>query len=249
MLTVKHMFKSLLLLVLAFSSVTAFAQSREKLERIKAAYMLAYGREPVGGEITFYNNQRDQTIPQYLNLLADYAKREKSFKRSLISKSYIDALGRKPIDGEINYWLNGTDLYYNLVNNHVSWLKGNPAEYEKVIKRSYQAVFGRQPNSGELNFWKGQPTVSYVMLVGCHEQWKRTNGNGNAASNRISNTSNGSVTVVPLTTVVANEVKNAANIQPGGNVISPGGGNVVAAGGDNLIAVGSAGVVAAGGLN
>lgn len=249
MLSSKHLFKSFLFLFFMFASAAGFAQSQQKLDRIKAAYMLAYGREPVSGEITFYVNQQDQTIGQYLNLLSDYASRDKSFKRSLISKSYVDAIGRKPNEGEINYWMNGSDLYYNLVKNHVAWLQNNPAEYEKVIRRSYQAVLNRQPSTGEINYWKGQGTLSYIVLVGCHEEFKRRMGSGNSTNANISGTSSGSLTVIPLSSNVATEAKSASGIQIGGNVIAAGGGNVIAAGGGNVIAAGGGNVVAAGGGN
>lgn len=229
---------------------TAQISQQEKKERIQASYMLAFGRAPQQGELNHWMSQIDQTIPQLLSNHRQYAAAEKSFKRALVIKSYNDALGRNPNEDEIRYWTSGNDVYVDLTNKHVQWLAANTGEYEKVIKRSYQFALNRQPDASELNYWKGQGTLSYIVLVGCHEQWKRTNGQtAKKTGGSSSLSSSAAVQTVNLSSKIASEAKSAAGINVGGNVISAGGGNVVSAGGLNVIAVGGGNVISVGGLN
>src|SRR6476469_10380334 len=156
---------SLLLLAGAFFLLPSISKAQtEKIQKIQASYMLAFGRMPDAGEINYWNGQAEKSVKDHLANHAKYAHDNPGEKRKLIIKSYVDALGRNPTEQEIQYWSKGYDLYYTLMKNHISWLGGNPAEYEKVIKRSYQTMLGRQPDAGELAYWKGQGTLSYVTL-------------------------------------------------------------------------------------
>ena len=242
-----------LLLLTAFCFIlkpsTSHAQN-EKVQRIQASYMMAFGRPADGGEVNFWNGQPDQSIAQRLAGHRQYANNNEGFKRALISKSYIDGLGRSPKEAEIQYFLTRQDLYYTLMQTHVGWLAANPAEYEKVIRRSYQAVFNRTPSSAEINYWKNQGTLSYIVLIGCHEQWKRTNGNTEKTSGGASiGGGGGSLQTVPISSNIASEVKNLSSISVGGNVITAGGGNVITIGGGNVITAGGANVITIGGAN
>jgi len=217
---------------------------KEKTERIQASYLLAFGRKATQSELNYWLSQPDKSIAEHLANHRRFANSDKSTKKALIIKSYKDIIGREPTSGEIDYWMGRDVLYVDLTKNHVQWLNGNPAEYENVIKRSYQTVLNRQPDASEINYWKTQGTLSYVVLVSCHEEWKKANGQTakkTSGSNTISSNSS-SLQTYPISDKVANEVRLAAGINNnGGNVIAAGGGNVIAAGGGN--------VVAAGGLN
>lgn len=217
--------------------------TKEKTEKIQASYMLAFGRKANQNELNYWLSQPDKTVAAHLDNHRQFANSDKGTKRALIIKSYKDILGRAPSENEIKYWMNGNNLYFELTKNHIQWLAANPAEYENVIKRSYQYVLGRQPETAEINYWKSQGTLSYVVLLSCHEEWKKTNGQTakkTSGSSSISTTGS-MLQTIPISANVANEVKIATGITNGGNVIAPGGGNVIAPGGGN--------VVAAGGLN
>jgi len=224
---------------------------KERTERIQASYLLAFGRKATQSEVNYWLGQPDKTITEYLTNHRQFANSDKGTMKALIIKSYKDVLGREPTSSEVNYWMNKNMLYVDLTKNHVQWLAGNPSEYENVIRRSYQAILNRQPDAGEINYWKSQGTLSYVVLLSCHEEWKRANGQTakkTSGSNSISSSSSSLQTYL-LSNKVANEVKIATGINNSGNVIAPGGGNVIAAGGGNVIAAGGGNVIAAGGGN
>lgn len=248
--------KAALLSVLsAFALATsALAQvSADVAQRVQASYLLAFGRAANGGEVTYWARQNVHSVGDLVNLHRQYLSRDAGTHRATIARAYIDAMGRNPTEAEITYWSRGTDTYSQLMKNHVSWLGGNPAEYENVIRRSYQYALGRQPTPAEIRYWKGQGTLSYAMLVACHEDWKRRNG---AAAQKTSGGLAIAANVPVLATLtvspaIANEARAASGLVStnGGNVIAAGGGNVIAAGGGNVIAAGGGNVIAAGGGN
>lgn len=254
----KQRWNFLLMGVVFALPVFAFAQDARQLkrERIQASYMLAFGRAPQESEITYWQGRNDaNTIEQMVNLHKDYFKSNRAANNEVIAKAYLDALGRNPIQSELDYWAKGSNSYVELMKNHISWLSGNPAEYEKVIKRSYSFVLGRQPDAGEISYWRGQGVFSYVLLVGCHEDWKRRNNNNSGAKK----TSGASqipasptyVALVPVSAQVATEARSFAGLVAAGagNLVAAGGGNLVAAGGGNLVAAGGGNLVAAGAGN
>lgn len=254
----KKGWQQFLLAVVFLLPVFAFAQDARQLkrERIQTSYMLAFGRAPQEGEITYWQSRNDaNTIEQMVKLHKDYFKTNRSANNEVISKAYLDALGRTPSQGELDYWAQGSNSYVELMKNHIGWLSGNPAEYEKVIKRSYQLVLNRQPDAGEISYWKGQGVFSYALLVGCHEDWKRRNNNNTGAKKTSGSSqipaSPTYVTLIPVSAQIATEARSFAGLVAagGGNLVAAGGGNLVAAGGGNLVAAGGGNLVAAGAGN
>ena len=244
--------------VLSLAAVTlaavapARAQSPEMRERIQASYLIAFGRPASSGEVQYWAGQHPTSVSALVANHRNYLTRDSGTHRATIVKAYQDAMGRNPTEAEINYWFRGNDTYTQLMKNHISWLGGNPGEYEKVIRRSYNYVFHRQPNAGELRYWKSQGTLSYIMLVACHQEWQRHNGSTPKTSGGLAISSNApALNAVQLSSSIANEARAAAGViaAGGGNVIAAGGGNVIAAGGGNVIAAGGGNVIAAGGGN
>lgn len=248
--------KTLLRICLCFlviSPITLLAQnSSAQSERIQSSYLLAFGRAPNSGELNYWLGQGQRSIADLIALHRNYLSRDAGNHRAAITRAYVDAMGRNPSTGEINYWMQGTDTYAQLMKNHMQWLAGNPAEYANVIRRSYQFVLGRQPNAGELAYWQSQGVLSYVVLVGCHEQWRQQNGSRAQTSGQPMVAARSSFLVtVPVSPAIANEARMAAGIVAagGGNIVAAGGGNIVAAGGGNIVAAGGGNIVAAGGGN
>jgi len=250
--------KVLLFFVLFLSFVFCFSQSPIQIrrERIQSSYMLALGRAPSESEITYWQGRADaKTISDFVANHKTYIGQDAGTRRAVIIKAYNDALGRNPTAAEIDYWSKYNQTYVELMKAHVQWLAGNPAEYEKVISRSYQFELGRQPAAAEIAYWKTQGVLSYLILVGCHEDWKRRNNNNGSApkTSGASTIASGSSLViqVPISATVAQEAHVLSGLLStnGGNVIAAGGGNVIAAGGGNVIAAGGGNVIAAGGGN
>lgn len=222
------------------------------VERVQASYLIAFGRPASAGEVAYWARQNPASVGALVNDHRYYLSRDAGTHRATIVRAYVDAMGRNPTEAEINYWFRGNDTYAQLMQNHINWLRGNPAEYEKVIRRSYQFALHRQPNAAEVRYWKSQGVMSYAMLVACHEDWQRRNGGSSAHGGRVSIAANSSVlATLAVSPAVGREARAAAGVIPAGagNVIAAGGGNVIAAGGGNVIAAGGGNVIAAGGGN
>lgn len=221
-------------------------------DRIQASYLLSFGRLANSGELQYWNGQGQKSVQQLVDNHKAYIKSNMgSIGKDIIIKSYVDALGYRPSQSEINYHAQFGRTYSEMMSNHLVYIKGLPAEYEKVIKRSYQTVLGRQPNAGELSYWKGQGVFSYMVLVNCHQDWKNRNAAGQSQTAAISS----SAPVLATATVSSSVMTETKNVYAGlvaaggGNVVSAGGANLVAAGGGNLVAAGGGNLVAAGGGN
>lgn len=238
----------LLLSIILYSfSLVTYAQQND---RIRAAYMIAFGRDANQGELTYWTSQGNLSVAQIVSRHKDYLSRDYGTQKTSIDRAYQDALGRYATQGEIDYWRKGNDTYSTLVQNHVSWLASNPAEYEKVIRRSYKFIFNREPSRGEINYWKGQGTYSYIILVGWHQDYKRRSQTGQTSDGKLNFSNASSVVSVNISTTVGNEIKSSGIVAGGaGNIISGGAGNIVAGGAGNVIAAGAGNVIAAGGLN
>ena len=227
------------IIFISTSFKNAFAQTDQE-QRIHAAYILSFGRDASGGEVDYWKKQGNLTIGQLINKNQQYLLKDITTHNTTIDRAYQDALGRNATQSELAYWKKGNDTYFTLVTKHINWLKGNPAEYEKVIKNSYQYVFGRQPNSGEINFWKGQGVVSYLLLVGYHQDWKRKNpAKPMESGNTVDLKNFPNIITTSLSVNLANEAKAGLVASGGGNLVASGGGNLVASGGGNLVGAGA----------
>ena len=238
-----------MLFLVSVMSLT-FKAKAQNTERIQASYLLAFGRLPSSGEITYWNGQGQKTVQQLVDNHKGYIKtNQASIGREVIIKSYIDSLVYRPSQAEINYHAAFNRNYTEMMSNHLLYVKGQPTEYEKVIKRSYQTILGRQPSTNEINYWKSQGLLSYMILVNCHQEWK----NKNTASKTTSITLNAPLlATASVSSSVLSETKAVYSslVSPGGgNVVAAGGGNIVAGGAGNIVAGGAGNIVAAGGGN
>ncbi|WP_316787178.1 hypothetical protein [Pedobacter frigiditerrae] len=246
--------KKLIISMLCLVSLTTMALrvSAQNTERVQASYLLAFGRLPSSGELTYWNGQGQKSVQWLVDNHKGYIKSNQgTIGKEIIVKSYVDALGYRPSQSEINYHAAFNRTYTEMMSNHLVYVKGVPSEYEKVIKRSYQTVFGRQPNAGELSYWKSQGLFSYMILVSCHQDWKNKNSSGQSQKMAIATNAPFLVTAT-VSQSVMNETKTtfAGLVSPGGgNMVAAGGGNMVAAGGGNMVAAGGGNMVAAGGGN
>lgn len=238
----------------------AFAQKRVgdavaqiQRERVQASYVLAFGRAASEDEIKYWVGQNPKSVSELVSRHKQYLKQEAGTQTNTIKRSYVDALGRNPKDAEIKHWAAGNDSYTELMQKHIDWLGGNPAEQEAVIKRSYQLVFGRQPKPAELKYWQGQGVLSYAVLVGCHEDFKRANS---ATTEKVSGSATLSpnskyLTTVTVSTSIASEAKALLRSASNYGIVAAGAGNIVGNAGSNygIVAAGAGNLVAAGAGN
>ena len=157
----------LLGILLCSFSISLFAQQDQ---RIRAAYMLAYGRSATGAEVTYWLGRGNLTIAQLVAFHRDYLKLDSANHIKVIEQSYLDALGRYPSDGEKKYYMQYNQTYTEIMENHIKFLKQNPAEYDKVINNSY----GQVARPKEMNFWRGKEVHPYYLIMAYHHTyWDR----------------------------------------------------------------------------
>ena len=257
--------KRLLLVLSLFSLVCTLAfpatvASEIQRQRIQASYLLSFGRKATDDEVAYWTKQGMRTVADLVTNHRNYLTQDAGTHRATIRRSYIDALGREPNDGEYKHWMGGNDTYAQLMKNHVNWLAGNPGEYGNVIKRSYRFVFGRKATDDEVNYWRSQGTLSYAMLVGAHDTWKKQNPSTppKTSGKATVSTSTGFLTTVVLSPAATAEVRATGLISDdgstlvaagGGNLIGNDGGSLIGNDGGSLVAAGGGNLVAAGGGN
>lgn len=144
-------------------------------------------------------------------------------------------------------------LYHAALEAQLAWLSQNPEAYVAVLQRAYTWTIHRDPYEEELAYWRERPTLSYVLLVGCLEDWGRRNQPGLMVT---AGTATISVNCPDLTTLklspeLAAEVRTALHRAPPANeawsILAPGADEVVSSGAIPFVAVGSAALRAAAG--
>ncbi|MDQ6755410.1 MAG: hypothetical protein M3004_00590 [Bacteroidota bacterium] len=234
-------------ILLCSFAIKSFAQQDQ---RIKAAYMLAYGRTPSQGELNYWLGRGNLSIDQLIEFHRNYLPQDANNHQQVIIQSYIDALGRRPSDGEVAFYMKYTQTYTELMASHVNWLKSNPGEYDKVINISY----GQVATQKEMNFWRAQEVHPCFLLIAYHQDYARKQQSEVTSQGAVNLQNLGSVTAVSLSPAVAAEASkfishngsailspNSSNLvaQGAGNLVAQGAGNLVAQGAGNFIAVGA----------
>ena len=242
-----------LLATLAVSAATSFAQSGEQEERIGASFVLALGRAPSAGETELWGKPGRLPVAELIARHQQQLQGAASLQRAAVIKACADAFGREPTAREIDTWSAGNPTYTGLMKQHIQWLGEHATEYRKVMERAYQRVMRRPAYSVEIEYWNAQPTLSFVLLVGCIEDWARRNAPGLMATTGTPTVSvnSGYLTTIRLSPAVAAEARDATGLFPAGepNLAAAAGRHLVAAGAGTIITSGHIHFVAAGGDN
>ena len=180
-------------------------------QRIHVAYVLAFGRDASGKELNYWLGRGDFSIDQLIEFHRQGFVEYPNLHSETINLAYMDALGRTPSENEMKYWVNGVDIYIQLINNHLKYLKSNLSEYKRVIRASYISVFNREPDIAVINFWEKQTVMPFYMLVSCHKNSLRKKNNEflNYGSIDIKNLP--AVSSIFLSTTTANEAYKYIN--------------------------------------
>lgn len=232
-----------LLATLLSGSAPAIILADEQAERISAAFVLVLGRAPSVDEIGLWARQPELSVAELAARLQ--AQDEASVWQVVADKACADAFGRGATAEERRSWAAGRRTYTGLMQEHVRWLAGHPAEYAQVIERSYQQVLRRPAYAIELDYWKAQPPLPFALLNGCIENWARRNAPGlTATSGRATVSVNSDwLTAIRLSPAVAAEVRATAGLPRTGDV------HLSAEAGRNVIAAGAGAVDSAGGIH
>ena len=228
---------------LILPSAPAPAPSSEQTRRVAAAFVLALGRAPSGSELAQYGAAGPLPVPDLVARLRGQLAHDPAAKRATVVKAAADAFGRTPTDDEIARSSGGVRTYTELMQDHLAWLAGHPADYEAVLQRAYQFLLRRDPYPSEIGYWKKRPVLSYALLVGCLENWARRNQPGLMETSGEATVSINSefLAVVPLPPEIATEARAAIGLPapaPGHTLIAAGAAGVVSSGGIHFAAAG-----------
>ncbi len=234
--------KSPLLALALAGTVTAFAQSDVKEERINAAFLLALGRPPVPAELSQWKARAPGDVASVVAALDRTL--DVATSREVAIRAAADAFGREPSSAELAKAVDARADYTGLMKAHLQTLTADRAAFAQVLRGAYQLVLGRDPYEIETKYWQDKPVLSFVMLAGCLENWARRNQPGlmvTAGTPTVSANCRWLRTVA-LSRAVAAEARAASGLLPDGNP------DLAAAIGRNVIAVGGGAVASNGGI-
>jgi hypothetical protein len=239
------------LVVVACLSAAAvvYAQPAQSEERIAASFVLALGRTPTAAEAEQWAKEGPRTVADLFSRHREALRHDAAAGREVAVKAAQDAFGRAPSDDELRRLSDG-ETYSEVMQRHIQRLGGNPVEYEQVMHRAYRLHLQRDAYAVELDYWRARPTLSFVLLAGCVENWARRNQPGLMATAGVPSVSVNSpyLAAVRLSSAVAAEARAAAGLPPPGDaalaaalgrhVVAPGAGTVASVGGIYFAAAG-----------
>ncbi len=195
--------------------IKSFAQQDE---RIHAAYMLAFGRDASPLELNYWMGRGNFSIGKLIEFHRQGFVEYPNLHSETINRAYMDALGRKPSENEMKYWMNGIDIYIEMINTQLKFLKFNWGEYERILRASYISVFNREPNITEINFWKKKDVIPFFMLASYHKKSQKDNNSEARSYEEVNLRNLPSVSIFVLSTDLAAETSNIIDIR-GSSVI------------------------------
>lgn len=246
----KNLTSLFLVAAVAFFPSAVRAQSQTRSERIEASFLLALGRVPSTDELAAWSKPDGASVSELVARHRTKLESDAGMLRATVIRACIDGLGRLPTEAETSAWANGHRTYTEQVQQHIRWLAEHPADYAAVVDRAYQRVIHRSVYPGEIEYWKKRSTLSYVLLVGCIEDWGRRNAPGLMETTGTATVSVNCrfLSTIPVSPEVAIEARAAvAPIDPDAIPLETAAGhNLVAAGAERIVTAGRMHLVAAG---
>lgn len=244
--------KSLPRLLGVFLAFAAFAaptpaQSSVREKRLAAAAVLALGEPPATANVALAGAAGDASLAALYQSFRDRLATDPHLRRAVLARAATDAFGDAAV-GELTN-SDATLTYTELVQRHLAWLAQHPAEYRTILDRAYRRVVSRPAFDEELAYWRTHsPTpVSYVLVLGCLDDWARRNQPGLMVTTGTPTVSLNCPHVIAyrLPPSIAEEARalvglpgDASALAAGHTLIAPGAGSLVSAGGIHLLVVG-----------
>ncbi|WED66924.1 hypothetical protein PXH66_08680 [Synoicihabitans lomoniglobus] len=210
--------------------------------RIDAAYMLTLGRPATTAELA--NTDEFSALKSFQEVMTQIGKtrlNDAAETGRVQDRAWFDAYGEKRPSTAPS---SDSRSYAASVRQHLKSLAASPEEYALVINRAYREVIRRDAYPEEIAYWHEHPdTLSYVLLVGCVEDWARRNQPGlmvTAGEPTISINCD-LLTTRRLPPALAAEIRDT---HPAGDdhaalILVPGGAHLASGGGMALVVVGS----------
>ncbi len=188
--------------------IKSFAQQDQ---RIHAAYLLAFGRDASLEELNYWLGRGNFSIGQLIEFHREGFVEYPSLHRETVTRAYMDALGRKPSENEMKYWVNGVDIYMQLINIHLKYLKSSLAGYESVVRASYVSVFNREPDVKEINLWVKQPVMPFYLLISRHKNFLKKKTKEVTSFEKVNLNNLPAVSIIFLSPTIAAEASKFMN--------------------------------------
>lgn len=228
----------------------ALAQSQVQPERVEASFILALGRAPTTSELATWSTTNEVTLTELLSRHREKLQGDPKIAQAASVKACVDAFGRAPKQDELAKWLAQPTTYIEQMQQHVDWLSTHPVEYEQVVGRAYERAVRRAVYPGEIKYWSAQPTLSYVLLVACIDNWARRNAPGLMETTGAPSIAPNCrfIAAVQLSPVVAVEARTLISpVGPDADAVAVAAGRtLIAAGAKPVISVGHMHLVTAG---
>lgn len=227
-------------------TTTLFAQNDQQLkkERVITSYMIAFGRQPNSGELTYWTGRENLSVEQLVNLHNQFLNSNTDEKRKVIARAFENSYGYAPNENQVKENMRSSYNYTQWMGNHLAYLRSNATAWNDMISKVYWNVCKRGATDNDRRSWKQSDAKPYMLVAAVVDVWNRQNTSGSLSVSKTS----AYLSQTPVSPTVANEASRLIGAA-GGNVIAPGGGNVIAVGGGNVIAPGGANVIAVGGGN
>lgn len=234
------------------------ARADDRADRLAVSFLLGLGRAPAAAESAEWAKGDAATLPDLLARHRQRLQADKGAAEAVARRSGIDAFGRAPTPAEIAAWSAAGKTYAELLTDLLRTLAADPAEYQRLLDRAYQLHLARPPYSVEIEYWQDRPRLSFVLLVGCIENWARRNAPGLTATSGTPAISLGCpyLATIRLSPAVAAEARAAIGLAPAGgaefaaalgrHLVAPGAAEIATVGRMHFAAVGSEALLAPG---
>lgn len=243
-------FFSLLALVLA-ASVRAEPATSDP--RLAAACAVAFGRFPLPGDTATFPAPADATFADLLALARSRLATDAALRSDTARRAFHDAFGRPPTASELPADSAPEQTYSEQVTRHLATLATAPAAYREVLDRAYQKVVRRPAFEEEIAYWRDNAdgALSFVLLVGCLDDWARRNQPGLMVTTGVPTVSINSagLRTLRVTAALAAEIRAATApvsaadaaraLAASRNLIAPGANRITTAGGMHFLAIGA----------
>ncbi|EDY84868.1 hypothetical protein VDG1235_4502 [Verrucomicrobiia bacterium DG1235] len=233
--------------VVLFLSLVCFAaglhaKSSLQKERVVAAFILETGQAPRAEELTVWLGKAEVSLAAAMAEIRGELAENDAIRAEIYGRAYRDAFG---LDSKKNVnKADGSIGYTELMRQNLALLIEDGEAYAEVIGRAYEFVIGREPYEEEIAYWSERNTLSYVLLVGCVEDWARRNQPGLMVTSGTPTVSVncGYLENTRLSPSVAAEVRAVVGLdesdEPNRHVIAVGADELLSMGGVHFLAVG-----------
>jgi hypothetical protein len=234
---IRHLLALLVLLPVSSFAAGAVAPAPQQPEHVFASFVLARGRLPSNVEVEQWIAGASRGLTDLMTRHRQQLQGDATEQQAVRNAAERDAFGHRTGTGERAPAGRPAETYTELMQRHLERLRRDPDEYQQVVQRAYQLVLRRGAYDLEFAYWKKHDTLSYLLLVGCIEDWARRNQPGlmvTAGTPTISANSR-FLTTFRLSAPVAAEARAVLGLPPTSDAVLASSRTVLAVGAESVV--------------